>query len=79
MDGKNGVQLQTVAVNMSYEVIFTPGLVNRQTGAWKVIQQVVVVKKKAASLRMLQNALDWSSSCELGSKASRFIKRRATC
>jgi len=33
VDGKNGLLLWTVAVNMSDEAIFTPGLVVRQTGA----------------------------------------------
>jgi hypothetical protein len=46
VDGKSGLQLWTVAVNMSDETIFTPGLLVRQTGAWKVIRQVVLVKRK---------------------------------
>jgi len=79
MEKKNGLQLWTVAVNTSDEAIFTPGLVVRQTGAWKISQQVIVVKKKAASFGMLQSALDWASPCELSSKASGFRKRRATC
>jgi hypothetical protein len=36
-------------------------------------------KNKAGSFEMSHTALDWASSCELGSKASGFIKRRATC
>jgi len=46
VDGKDGLQLWVVAVNRSDEVIFTTGLMVRRTGAWKVMQRTVVVKRK---------------------------------
>jgi hypothetical protein len=58
---------------MSYGATFIQGLVAHQ-----VSQQVVTVTRKATSFKMLHIASDWASSCELGSKASGFIKRRTT-